>query len=110
MSAAESLYRRLVADGDDPDAPRRVTVEHHGDRAIVKGLNQDGVPCPSARRPDQNTHRLADGWQGSTVRSILENLMLDIMFELPEREPGKTYTITEKVVRGDEPLFKPSAA
>jgi ATP-dependent Clp protease ATP-binding subunit ClpX len=40
----------------------------------------------------------------------MENLMLDIMFELPEREAGKTYTITEKVVRGDEPLFKPSAA
>ncbi|MEU5844897.1 recombinase family protein [Saccharopolyspora shandongensis] len=36
-------------------------------------LNRDGVPCPSARRPDQNRHRLADGWQGSTVRSILEN-------------------------------------
>jgi recombinase/recombinase-like zinc beta ribbon protein len=36
-------------------------------------LNQDGVLCPSARRPDRNRHRLADGWQGSTVRSILEN-------------------------------------
>jgi 2-(1,2-epoxy-1,2-dihydrophenyl)acetyl-CoA isomerase len=35
MSTAESLYQRLVADGDDPDAPRRVTVEHRGDRAIV---------------------------------------------------------------------------
>jgi 2-(1,2-epoxy-1,2-dihydrophenyl)acetyl-CoA isomerase len=35
MTAAESLYQRLVADGDDPDAPRRVTVEHRGDRAIV---------------------------------------------------------------------------
>ena len=44
-----------------------------GDRAIVNGLNRDGVPCPSARRPDQNRHRLADGWQGSTVRAILEN-------------------------------------
>lgn len=31
------------------------------------------VPCPSARRPDQNRHRLADGWQGSSVRAILEN-------------------------------------
>jgi len=26
-----------------------------------------------ARRPDQNRHRLADGWQGSTVRWILDN-------------------------------------
>jgi Recombinase/Recombinase zinc beta ribbon domain len=44
-----------------------------GDRAIANGLNRDGIACPSARRPDQNRHRLADGWQGSTVRAILEN-------------------------------------
>jgi hypothetical protein len=44
-----------------------------GDRAIASGLNSDGIPCPSARRPEQNRHRLADGWQGSTVRSILDN-------------------------------------
>ena len=31
------------------------------------------IACPSARRPDQNRHRLADGWQGSTVRAILDN-------------------------------------
>ena len=35
MNASESLYDRLVAEGDDPDAPRRVHVEHRGDRAIV---------------------------------------------------------------------------
>ena len=39
----------------------------------MNGLNRDRIPCPSARRPDQNRHRLGDGWQGSTVRSILEN-------------------------------------
>jgi 2-(1,2-epoxy-1,2-dihydrophenyl)acetyl-CoA isomerase len=32
---AESLYNRLVAEGDDTDAPRRVHVEQRGDRAIV---------------------------------------------------------------------------
>jgi Recombinase len=36
-------------------------------------LNRDGIGCPSARRPEQNRHRLADGWQGSTVHAILEN-------------------------------------
>jgi len=35
MGVSESLYNRLVAEGDDPDAPRRVHVEHRGDRAIV---------------------------------------------------------------------------
>ena len=44
-----------------------------GDRAIAAGLNRDGIPCPSASRPEQNRHRRADGWQGSTVRAILEN-------------------------------------
>jgi hypothetical protein len=44
-----------------------------GDRAIAFGLNRDGIACPSARRPEQNRHRLADGWQGSVVRAILEN-------------------------------------
>jgi hypothetical protein len=44
-----------------------------GDRAIAAGLNRDSVPCPSRRRPEQNRHRLADGWQASTVRAILDN-------------------------------------
>src|SRR5271170_4979609 len=35
MSSTESLYAGMVADGDDPDAPRRVRVEQRGDRAVV---------------------------------------------------------------------------
>jgi Recombinase len=63
---------------DEPSAAvvRRIFDEYlagMGDRAIANGLNRDGIRCPSARRPGQNRHRLADGWQGSTVRSILEN-------------------------------------
>lgn len=30
-----SLYRAMVAAGDDPDAPQRVQVDHRGDRAVV---------------------------------------------------------------------------
>ncbi|GAC1472493.1 MAG: ATP-dependent Clp protease ATP-binding subunit ClpX [Isosphaeraceae bacterium] len=52
----------------------------------------------------------ARGTGARALRSIMEGLMLDIMFELPEREAGKTYTITDKVVRGEEPLFSPNAA
>jgi len=58
------------------DVVQRIFAEYldgRGDRAIANGLNSDGIPCPSERRPDQNRHRLADGWQGATVRSILEN-------------------------------------
>jgi 2-(1,2-epoxy-1,2-dihydrophenyl)acetyl-CoA isomerase len=31
----ESVYRALVAAGEDPDAPERVRVDHRGDRAVV---------------------------------------------------------------------------
>jgi len=48
MSTADSLYHRLVADGDDPDAPRRVTVEHRGDRAIVTLDEHDRLNVLSA--------------------------------------------------------------
>jgi ATP-dependent Clp protease ATP-binding subunit ClpX len=52
----------------------------------------------------------ARGTGARALRSIMENLMLDIMYELPERPEGQTYTVTERVVRGEEPLFSPQAA
>ena len=66
----------LAVEDASAQVVRRIFAEYldgRGDRAIANGLNCDGVPCPSARRPDQNRHRLADGWQGSTVRWILDN-------------------------------------
>jgi hypothetical protein len=75
--AVEGYRLRLLAI-DEPAAEvvRRMFMEYLdgvGDRAIAAGLNRDAIPCPSARRPEQNRHRLGDGWQGSTVRAVLEN-------------------------------------
>ena len=40
------------------------------------------------------------------LRTIVEDLMLDVMYYLPEeKEKGATYTLTPKVVRGEESLF-----
>ncbi len=39
------------------------------------------------------------------LRAIVESIMLNIMYELPDQEPGGTYTITAAVVEGREPLF-----
>ena len=50
MSAAESLYRSMVADGDDPEAPRRIRVEHRGDRAVVTFDEPDRLNVLSAPR------------------------------------------------------------
>ncbi len=75
--AAEGYRLRvLTIDEASADVVRRIFTEYlngKGDRAIANALNREGIPCPSARRPDQNRHRLADGWQGGTVRSILDN-------------------------------------
>jgi len=40
------------------------------------------------------------------LRGILEEVMLDIMYELPEQEEGKVYTIDEDVVAGTQKLFQ----
>jgi hypothetical protein len=71
-----SGLRVLVVDEPVAEVARRIFAEYPeglGDRAVAAALNRDGVPCPSARRPERNTHRLADGWQGGTVKSILDN-------------------------------------
>jgi ATP-dependent Clp protease ATP-binding subunit ClpX len=39
------------------------------------------------------------------LRSIIEELMLDIMFELPEQGAGRRYVVTPEVVHGKQPLF-----
>jgi ATP-dependent Clp protease ATP-binding subunit ClpX len=39
------------------------------------------------------------------LRSIIEEVMLDIMFELPEQGAGQKYLVTPEVVRGSKPLF-----
>jgi ATP-dependent Clp protease ATP-binding subunit ClpX len=39
------------------------------------------------------------------LRSIVEEVMLDIMFELPERGAGQSYVITDDIVAGRERLF-----
>jgi DNA invertase Pin-like site-specific DNA recombinase len=75
--AAEGYRLRiLVIEEETAEVVRRIFAEYldeKGDRVIAHGLNLDGIPCPSARWPDQNPHRLADGWQGSTVWAILQN-------------------------------------
>jgi ATP-dependent Clp protease ATP-binding subunit ClpX len=45
------------------------------------------------------------------LRSIVEEIMTDIMFELPEIDPKGKFLVTDQVVRGEKALFeKPAAA
>src|SRR5438876_33860 len=49
-------------------------------------------------------------WEWDTgargLRSIVEEIMTDIMFELPDLETKSKYTVSEEVIRGDKPLFE----
>lgn len=39
------------------------------------------------------------------LRSIIEEVMLDIMYDLPDQAPGNRYVVTADVVEGRRPLF-----
>ena len=39
------------------------------------------------------------------LRSIVEDIMLDIMYELPEMEHKTKHIVTEAVVRGEKTLY-----
>ena len=49
----------------------------------------------------------ARGTGARALRSILENLMLDIMYDLSEHPVGQSYVINDRVVRGEESIFGP---
>jgi 2-(1,2-epoxy-1,2-dihydrophenyl)acetyl-CoA isomerase len=74
----ESLYSQLVAEGDDPDAPRRVHVDHRGDRAVVTLDEADRLNVLSAPLVRQ-------------LRCALESLVVDRDIRsvvLTGRDPG----------------------
>src|SRR5262249_14865587 len=68
--------RVLVIDEFAAAVVRRIFdlyLEGWGKKAIAELLNREGVPCPSAHSPRQNRHRKMDGWQHSTIVTILDN-------------------------------------
>jgi ATP-dependent Clp protease ATP-binding subunit ClpX len=51
-------------------------------------------------------HRAAERETGARgLRSIIENVMLDIMFELPDQPRGSRYIVTDDIVEGRAKLF-----
>jgi ATP-dependent Clp protease ATP-binding subunit ClpX len=49
---------------------------------------------------------LSKGVGARGLRGILEEVMLDIMYDLPDQPEGTVYTIDEKVVSGVRDLFQ----
>ena len=44
------------------------------------------------------------------LRSVVEEVMFDLMFELPEQEPGQRFIVTPEIVRKEQALFVKDAA
>ena len=51
----------------------------------------------------QKAHAKDVGARG--LRAIIEEVMLEIMYDLPEQQAGHQYIVTEDVVAGRQPLF-----
>ena len=71
MSATGSLYNSMVADGDDPEAPRRIRVEHRVDRAVVTFDEPDRLNVLSAPLVRQLRRALEALVADSGVRSVV---------------------------------------
>jgi 2-(1,2-epoxy-1,2-dihydrophenyl)acetyl-CoA isomerase len=71
MSATGSLYNSMVTDGDDPEAPRRIRVEHRGDRAVVTFDEPDRLNVLSAPLVRQLRRALEALVADSGVRSVV---------------------------------------
>ncbi|WP_166819978.1 ATP-dependent Clp protease ATP-binding subunit ClpX [Thalassoroseus pseudoceratinae] len=39
------------------------------------------------------------------LRSVVEEAMFEIMYELPDQEPGRNYVVTPEMIRGEQRLF-----
>src|ERR1700744_1440393 len=71
MSSTESLYAGMVADGDDPDAPRRVRVERRDDRAVLTLDEPDRLNALSAPLVRQLRRALESLAADTGIRSVV---------------------------------------
>ena len=71
MNATGSLYNSMVADGDDPGAPRRIRVEHRGDRAVVTLDEPDRLNVLSAPLVRQLRRALDALIADTNIRSVV---------------------------------------
>ncbi len=60
---------------------------------------------------DEALNHIADtaagkGTGARGLRSVIENVMLDIMYDLPEQPEGCEYEITDEVIKGNASLFE----
>ena len=79
-NAATKQYRKLFAMSGATLEFAREALEAVADKALALGTGARGL------------------------RSVLEGVLLDAMYALPEAAPGAKYVVTAEVIRGEQPL------
>jgi ATP-dependent Clp protease ATP-binding subunit ClpX len=96
MPLDEAALSRILTD------PKNALVRQYQKFFEMEGalleFTPDGLREIARKAMERNTGARA-------LRAIVENLMLDPMFELPGRPKGYRYTVTAAVVRGESALF-----
>lgn len=68
---SDDLYRDMVAQGDDPQAPQRIRVDRRGDRAVVTLDEPDRLNVLSAPLVRQLRRTLEDLVSANEIRSVV---------------------------------------
>ncbi|TWT43679.1 ATP-dependent Clp protease ATP-binding subunit ClpX [Phycisphaerae bacterium RAS1] len=96
----------------DVDALKRVLVEPKNAivRQYQKLFEMEGANIEfTADALEEIARRAIERETGArALRSVVEDVMLDYMFELPDVKPGGRYVINADVIRGEEDLLAPS--
>ena len=99
-----------VLDGLDEDAlvdiltkPKNALIKQYQKFFEMDGAELEFTP-EALRALAKKAAARSSGARG--LRAVLENLMLDLMFDLPEAKNVGKYIITEKAVLGEEPVQK----
>src|SRR5262249_52211245 len=82
--------------------PRNALVRQYQKLFEMEGAEIE-FSSPALRAIAEKARERDTGARG--LRSIVEEIMTDIMFELPEIEAKGKYVVTDAVVRGESPLF-----
>ncbi len=82
--------------------PKNALIKQYRELFTMEEAELEFTP-EALRAIAERAHEKDTGARG--LRSVVEDVMLDIMYELPEQERGASYVITDDIVVGRERLF-----
>ncbi|OHB83916.1 MAG: ATP-dependent protease ATP-binding subunit ClpX [Planctomycetes bacterium RBG_16_64_12] len=82
--------------------PKNALIKQYQELFAMEEAELEFTP-EAVRAVAERAHEKDTGARG--LRAVVEDVMLDIMFELPEQPRGSSYLVTDDVVHGRERLF-----